>query len=154
MARLPQPHGDDGTWGVVLNDFLSVAHDGSGALKAGSVSEANLDSATAAKLSALAGPAGPQGPQGPAGADSTVPGPQGLQGPQGVAGLQGNPGPQGPAGADSTVPGPQGPAGLTGPAGSNDWNDIINKPIIPSITASITPPVAPIIGDMWVDLSS
>ncbi len=26
MARLPQPGGDDGTWGQLLNDFLSVAH--------------------------------------------------------------------------------------------------------------------------------
>jgi len=26
MARLPQPGGDDGTWGTLLNDFLAVEH--------------------------------------------------------------------------------------------------------------------------------
>lgn len=33
MARLPQPGGDDGTWGDVLNDFLNVAHNSDGSLK-------------------------------------------------------------------------------------------------------------------------
>jgi hypothetical protein len=33
MARLPQPGGDDGTWGTLLNDFLAVAHDTSGTIK-------------------------------------------------------------------------------------------------------------------------
>lgn len=33
MARLPQPGGDQGTWGSVLNDFLSVSHNGDGTLK-------------------------------------------------------------------------------------------------------------------------
>jgi len=37
MARLPTPGSDGGTWGAVLNDFLSQAHDSSGNLKAGSV---------------------------------------------------------------------------------------------------------------------
>ena len=26
MSRLPEPGGDDGTWGAILNDFLAVAH--------------------------------------------------------------------------------------------------------------------------------
>jgi hypothetical protein len=30
MARLPQPGGDTGTWGQLLNDFLAVAHDTNG----------------------------------------------------------------------------------------------------------------------------
>jgi len=30
MARLPQPGGDTGTWGQLLNDFLAVAHDSNG----------------------------------------------------------------------------------------------------------------------------
>ncbi|HSX34608.1 MAG TPA: hypothetical protein VLF62_03105 [Candidatus Saccharimonadales bacterium] len=33
MSRLPVPGSDDDVWGDVLNDFLSVAHDGSGKLK-------------------------------------------------------------------------------------------------------------------------
>jgi len=34
MARLPQPGGDTGTWGAVLNEFLQVSHNGDGSLKA------------------------------------------------------------------------------------------------------------------------
>ena len=37
MARLPQPGGDNGDWGTILNDYLSQAHDGSGLLKSDSV---------------------------------------------------------------------------------------------------------------------
>jgi hypothetical protein len=37
MARLPVPGSDDGTWGSVLNDYLTVSHDADGTIKAGSV---------------------------------------------------------------------------------------------------------------------
>lgn len=33
MARLPIPGSDDGVWGNVLNDFLSVGHNADGTLK-------------------------------------------------------------------------------------------------------------------------
>ncbi len=33
MARLPTPGGDDGSWGNILNDYLSVEHDVDGTLK-------------------------------------------------------------------------------------------------------------------------
>ncbi|HSW74322.1 MAG TPA: hypothetical protein VLG16_00470 [Candidatus Saccharimonadales bacterium] len=33
MARLPTPGSDDGNWGTVLNDFLSVAHTATGTLQ-------------------------------------------------------------------------------------------------------------------------
>ena len=33
MARLPTPGGDDGTWGDVLNDFLSQEHNADGTQK-------------------------------------------------------------------------------------------------------------------------
>ena len=33
MARLPTPGSDNGTWGDVLNEFLSVEHNGDGTLK-------------------------------------------------------------------------------------------------------------------------
>jgi hypothetical protein len=36
MARLPQPGGDNGTWGQVLNDFLAVAHASDGTIQPGS----------------------------------------------------------------------------------------------------------------------
>jgi len=37
MARLPQPGGDDGVWGDILNEFLSVEHNPDGTQKALSV---------------------------------------------------------------------------------------------------------------------
>ncbi len=35
MARLPQPGGDKGTWGEVLNEYLGVEHNSDGTLKSG-----------------------------------------------------------------------------------------------------------------------
>jgi hypothetical protein len=35
MARLPQPGGDSGNWGDILNAFLQVEHNGDGSLKTG-----------------------------------------------------------------------------------------------------------------------
>jgi hypothetical protein len=45
MARLPIPGSDDGTWGAILNDYLTVAHDADGTLKASAVSTKANDSA-------------------------------------------------------------------------------------------------------------
>lgn len=52
MARLPQPGGDEGLWGNVLNDFLAVAHDANGTIKANAVSAAAIqdNSISGAKL--------------------------------------------------------------------------------------------------------
>lgn len=57
MARLPQPGGDDGVWGSVLNDFLSQAHKNDGSLNDNSVSGTTIaDNAIgAAKLNAQSG---------------------------------------------------------------------------------------------------
>lgn len=33
MARLPIPGSDDGTWGDILNDYLSVEHNADGSQK-------------------------------------------------------------------------------------------------------------------------
>lgn len=33
MARLPIPGGDDGTWGDILNNFLSIEHNSDGTQK-------------------------------------------------------------------------------------------------------------------------
>lgn len=52
MARLPQPGGDSGTWGAVLNDFLGVEHNADGTLKkAGDIATA-LQTAQTAKATA------------------------------------------------------------------------------------------------------
>lgn len=137
MARLPIPGSDQGSWGQILNDYLSQAHGADGNIKPGAVSEAHLDSATAAKLNVVAGQAGatgatgPQGPAGSQGAAGTAgaqgaTGPAGSQGPQGAAGPQGATGAVGPAGATGAgatgATGPQGPVGpgggATGPTGA------------------------------------
>jgi hypothetical protein len=62
MSRLPQIGSDDGTWGSILNDYLSQAHDTDGTLKSnavvtgtitdGAVTEVKLASAVQAKLNA------------------------------------------------------------------------------------------------------
>lgn len=40
MARLPQPGSDEGTWGAILNDFLSTSHDSDGTLKPAAITGA------------------------------------------------------------------------------------------------------------------
>lgn len=42
MARLPVPGSDRSTWGNILNEFLSQAHNGDGTLKDGAVHTATL----------------------------------------------------------------------------------------------------------------
>ena len=56
MARLPIPGSDDDTWGNVLNDFLTQAHDSSGQLKADSVGTAQIqdNAITSAQLDTTA----------------------------------------------------------------------------------------------------
>jgi len=147
MSRLPQPGGDNGNWGSILNDYLSQAHNNDGTLKPSSVStaaiqnnsipESKLDQDVRDKLNTLAGqqgatgaqgptgPTGATGPQGPSGASGTpgAQGPSGVSGSQGATGLQGPAGASGPTGATgpsgtpSTVPGPVGATGATGATG-------------------------------------
>ncbi|QQG50550.1 MAG: hypothetical protein HZB75_03375 [Candidatus Saccharibacteria bacterium] len=49
MARLPEPGGDDGQWGLLLNEYLSVSHNPSGTLKADSISSAAPDASSSTK---------------------------------------------------------------------------------------------------------
>lgn len=42
MARLPTPGGDNGTWGIILNDFLGISFDTGGYLKANSVGTSQI----------------------------------------------------------------------------------------------------------------
>ena len=50
MSRLPTPGGDTNTWGELLNDFLSVAHNNDGTLK-GSALSAKADDTNVMHLS-------------------------------------------------------------------------------------------------------
>ena len=52
MARLPQPGGDNGNWGTILNEYLSQAHKSDGTLKNNVVGTAQLqdDAVTTASV--------------------------------------------------------------------------------------------------------
>lgn len=50
MARLPNPGGDVGSWGSILNDFLAQIHNSDGSLKDGAVTKASLSSSVQASL--------------------------------------------------------------------------------------------------------
>lgn len=52
MARLPTVGADKGSWGSVLNDYLSVSHESNGTLKTGAVNSGSIsdNSITTAKL--------------------------------------------------------------------------------------------------------
>ena len=124
MARLPLPGSDQGTWGDILNDYLSQAHKTDGSLKddsvtattiaAGVITETKLAPAVQTKLNSVTGPQGATGPQGPSG----VTGAQGATGVSGTQGASGTPGTQGATGAQG-VAGSQGMTGATGPAGQD-----------------------------------
>lgn len=55
MARLPEPGGDTGQWGNVLNDYLRVVHNDDGSLKTGAVSASGLqnNSVNVAKIATI-----------------------------------------------------------------------------------------------------
>jgi hypothetical protein len=46
MSRLPQPGGDLDSWGTILNDYLSVSIESTGALKAAAVATAGAGTFT------------------------------------------------------------------------------------------------------------
>lgn len=50
MSRLPNIGGDDNQWGIILNDFLTIAHEAGGTLKDASVTNAKLDVPTQTSL--------------------------------------------------------------------------------------------------------
>lgn len=111
MARLPQPGSDQGTWGTILNDYLTQTLNTDGTLRSGVITEANLDPTVTTKLNDGVGPTGPSGPQGPAGAT-------GVQGTAGTAGATGASGVAGPVGATGPI-GVTGAQGATGASGSS-----------------------------------
>lgn len=113
MPRLPQPGGDEGNWGTILNDFLAQAHKADGTLKDDSVpitaisdttiTEAKLSMGVQSKLNQI-GATGPVGATGPSGAAGTV-------GSTGASGVTGSTGAVGATGASGAV----GATGATGP---------------------------------------
>lgn len=117
MARLPQPGGDEGQWGQILNDYLSQVHNTDGTLKDDIITESQLDAGVVTKLNIVAGQQGATGPQGATGAV----GPQGVAGSAGAAGATGATGPQGAQGNTGAAgaTGAVGPQGATGPAGTS-----------------------------------
>ena len=128
MARLPQPGSDQGTWGDILNEYLSQVHNPDGSLRDNVITETQLDSAVVDKINVVAGQqgaTGPTGPQGPAGSAGAT-GASGVAGSAGATGASGSPGPSGPTG-------PQGPAGADGTsvtiAGS-----VANATALPTLT--------------------
>ena len=82
------------------------------------------------------GPMGPQGPKGDKG-DTGLQGPQGLQGEKGDRGDTGPQGPQGERGLQG-IQGVQGPKGDKGDPGTTSWNDLQDKPNIPSVEGLAT----------------
>ncbi len=54
MTRLPVPGSDDGLWGELLNSYLLVSHDASGALNSGVVGDTQVSSLSQGKISGLA----------------------------------------------------------------------------------------------------
>lgn len=47
MARLPTPGGDDGTWGTILNDYLSQVQAADGTLKDSIITPSKIDALNA-----------------------------------------------------------------------------------------------------------
>lgn len=122
MPRLPIPGSDQGTWGDILNEFLSVSHNSDGTIKTGS-----LDGATGPQgATGATGPTGTTGATGAGVTGATGPtGATGTQGATGTAGTQGATGATGPAGTNGTdgatgATGPTGSQGATGSAGPNN----------------------------------
>ena len=156
MPRLPQPGSDSGTWGSILNEYLSQSHSDDGSLKNGvvtssalasnavtttkiqddAVTEAKLDTAVVAKLNTVAGQQGPQGPIGPTG-------PEGPEGPQGPIGETGPQGPQGPAGA-TTI------AGITGLQSALDSKAPNTHSHVASDITNFTSQVSSVVGSKLV----
>ncbi|HLC91718.1 MAG TPA: collagen-like protein [Candidatus Saccharimonadales bacterium] len=150
MARLPQPGGDDGTWGDILNEFLNVGHNSDGTLKNVVTSNTSQtiagaktfsvsptvptptlsgDATTKAYVDAISGATGATGPSGSAGAvgptGATGAGVTGATGPAGSIGPAGSTGATGAGTTGATGPtGTTGSTGATGPAGATGPGDM------------------------------
>jgi len=93
MARLPQPGGDDGTWGDVLNEFLKVAHNPDGSLS-DTVSRTGTQTISGSKIFNIS----PRVPTPTLGSDAATKAYVDTAGGLGATGPQGATGPAGPVG--------------------------------------------------------
>lgn len=98
MARLPQPGGDAGSWGEILNDYLSQSHKADGTLKENVIAEAQLAPSLLQKIDNPVSTPGATGPTGPTGGSGPI-GATGAVGATGATGITGATGPIGPTGA-------------------------------------------------------
>jgi hypothetical protein len=90
MSRLPVPGQDANTWGDILNDFLSNAHDSAGNIKPNSIDTAQLSSSLQAKIAKATTSVQTINGEAPVNGDiSIAAGAQGPQGTQGAVGVQG-----------------------------------------------------------------
>lgn len=134
MPRLPIPGQDGGTWGNLLNEYLSVSHNADGSIKTSAVPPSSGDGATGATgpIGATGSPGtigstgatgsgstGATGAQGITG-DTGATGATGITGATGAQGIQGNPGTNGTDGATGATgsAGSQGATGAQGPLGA------------------------------------
>lgn len=155
MPRLPIPGQDGGTWGNLLNEYLSVSHNSDGTIKSSALPPAPTDGATGAT-----GPIGASGVQGIPGSDGAT----GATGSQGVAGDQGFTGATGPTGIAGS-PGATGVIGATGATGDSgtsrvwfyDTGDYIEKPNARIFVGPVDPGTEGFTladGDIWEDTSA
>lgn len=114
-VRLPTPGGDEGSWGIILNDYLAAAHKSDGTLKDNvvtasaiapgaitvaelqnnTITEDKLDPLLLDKIETGVGPIGPIGATGATGPSGAA-GPPGAVGASGATGGMGATGPTGP----------------------------------------------------------
>ena len=115
MPRLPIQGQDDGVWGDILNEYLSVSHEATGEVKTTAI-EAIVNNMS---IAGATGPIGPTGPIGATGAQGAT-GVSGNTGATGVSGLDGATGATGAQGATGIqgIQGIQGPQGATGVSGA------------------------------------
>lgn len=129
MPRLPIPGEDGGTWGNILNEYLSVSHNPDGSIKSSALPPATSNGAT-----------GATGPQGPAGNTGQT----GATGPNGITGATG-------------AQGATGSIGATGPTMTYTVNHGSNNNLIrptnpgPIIWVGSVEPINAINGDIWID---
>jgi hypothetical protein len=148
MARLPIPGADDGTWGGILNDYLSQSLNADGSLKSAAIPDGSV---TPIKLSDTYVPASEKGAaSGVATLDVTGKVPAAQLPSQGLA--------------DNSVTEPKLDAANTPTSGqvlsyngtNFTWVDVsvsgyVQGDGIAKITVGTTAPASPQIGDLWVN---
>ena len=159
MARLPSVGADDGVWGDILNQFLLVAHDVDGTIKAnavsvgaipdGSITEVKLASAVQTKLNGggVAGVSSVNTRTGAVTLDKTD---------VGLANVDNTSDANKPVSSatQTALNLKANTSSLAAVATSGSYTDLTNKPTIPNITVASSAPSSPSVGDIWIDTSA